>query len=124
MSYNVDTAEIIRGELRMRMESYRAWLVRDNELPEMHPFHFEESVLVEHLDEGRKFVFEDFWWGGVGSGARYYEILPLIAADLEGDADVLFTWEGGDSHTVVRFKDGKAVEHEAVFAAGGVTKAL
>ena len=124
MSYNVDTASIIRGELRMRYENYLAWRERDEELPEMHPFHVEESVAVEHLDENRRFVFEDFWWGGMSSGRLYEEMLRLIAADLEGDADVLFTWEGGDAHTVIRFKDGKAVEHEAVFTAGKAKKAL
>jgi hypothetical protein len=63
-------------------------------------------------------VFQDFWWGGMSSNEFYYRTLPLIAADLEGDADVLFTWEGGDSHTIVRFKDGRAVEHEVEFSAG------
>ena len=124
MSYNIDSAEIVRGELRISRENYLAWRVREDELPESHPFHLEESDLVEHLDEDRRFVFDDFWWGGVSSSAFYYQTLPLIAADLEGDADVLFTWEGGDSHTIVRFKDGKAVEHETVFAAGKVTKDL
>lgn len=124
MSYNVDTAEIIRGELRMRYENYLAWRVRGDELPEINPFDIEEDVVAEHLNENRRFVFEDFGWGGIGSGGRYYETLSLIAADLEGEADVLFTWEGGDSHTVVRFKDGKAIEHEVVFAVGKATKDL
>lgn len=124
MSYNVDSAEIVRGELRMRVEDYLAWRSRGEELPEIDPFHLEESVLVEHLDEDRRFVFEDFWWGGIRSNDLYYQTLPLIAADLEGDADVLFTWEGGDSHTMVRFRDGKAVEHEVTFAAGKAVKEL
>jgi hypothetical protein len=122
VSYNVDTAEIVRGELRMRHESYLAWREREEELPEIHPFHEDDSI--EQLDEDRRFVFQDFWWGGIRSSEFYYETLPLIAADLEGDADVLFTWEGGDSHTIVRFKDGKAVEHKVVFAAGEATKNL
>lgn len=124
MSYNIDSAEIVRGELRMRLENYLAWREREEELPEIHPFHLDKSVLVEHLDEDRRFVFEDFWWGGIRSNDFYYQTLPLIAADLEGDGDVLFTWEGGDSHTMVRFRNGKAVEHEAVFAAGKVKREL
>ena len=123
MSYNVDSAVIIRGEVRMRHEKYLAWREREGELPEIHPFHVEDH-LEERLDENRRFVFEDFWWGGMSSNDYYYQTLPLIAADLEGDADVLFTWEGGDSHTIVRFRDGKAVEHDVVFSAGEAKKAL
>jgi len=124
MSYDVDSAEIIRGELRMRVEHYRAWRARADELPEIHPFHQEESELSEMLDENRRFVFEDFWWGGIRSNEFYYKTLPLLAADIEGDADVLFTWEGGDSHTIVRFRAGQAVEHATEFAAGKMTRVL
>ncbi len=39
-----------------------------------------------------------------------------------GSADLLLTWEGGDSHTGIRVVNGKVTKHEVVFALGDEVK--
>jgi hypothetical protein len=64
-----------------------------------------------------------FPWGGAGSGwatqsTHGKSTLEKILAKTKGDADIVLTWEGGDSHSGVRVRDGKITWHEVVMALG------
>jgi len=138
MSYNVDSAEIISGKLTISASAYHQW--KDDEgLPEISPFDgldasfFTRKCKNGHDSGGKKFCGDcgaeaqegpatveitSFHWGGCGSGHAYYDALPRFLAALEGSADLVFVWEGGDSISGVRVENGKVVEHEVVQTLG------
>ena len=58
-----------------------------------------------------------FWWYGEGSG-RSEDTLIWLLAHFEGEADLVLTWEGGDSHSGLRLRNGVVTKHEAVLALG------
>lgn len=56
-----------------------------------------------------------FWWSGECSGGTWEEtFLPKIAPKIRGTIEAVVTWEGGDSHTGLRIRDGKVTEPEVV----------
>ncbi len=106
MSYNIDSTEYLKGKLfitrkvaRMAQEEYV------DDLP--------ESNLLDGLKLDSKLPDDDVleikspWWSGTGSGHSYDEVLPAILALTTGTADIMFTWEGGDSVTGLRVVEGK-----------------
>lgn len=113
MSYNVDSTEILSGELFIRVADLDKWRLRQNGLPEV--------SFIECFDECLSYIqgmewykINKFWWYGEGSGNAYHETLPAIIADLRGEAEIVFTWEGGDFVSGLRIKDRKATEHNKV----------
>jgi hypothetical protein len=58
-----------------------------------------------------------FWWYGEGSCGTYPEIIEEFAADLKGEADILFIWESGEV-SGIRIKNGKATEHQVIMSFG------
>lgn len=57
---------------------------------------------------------QDLGWYGEWSGRSYRDVLPKVLAKTKGAADLLFVWEGGDSFTGLRVKDGVVVEKRVV----------
>lgn len=105
MSYNIDSVRAISSTLRISEKNARK--AAKIELPELHP--------LDDLTFGEDgYAAVDFMWSGEGSGNMYTETLHKFVKLLEGDADLVFTWEGGDSHTGMRIRSGKAVECEVV----------
>lgn len=145
MGYSIDSTDTLSSTLRISRTNFLKWKERD--LPEMNPIEnlsLEDFPLVKcsngHEQEGVKpfcsdcgetisglddssAALERFSWGGVASSHHYSDgTLAQLAADLEGEADIIFTWEGGDSFSGVRIKDGKAVKHEVQMTLGKVLK--
>lgn len=105
MSYNIDSVRALSSTLRISKKNAKK--AAKLELPELHPL--DDLVFG---DDGYAPV--DFGWSGECSGNLYTETLPKFVKLIEGDADLVFTWEGGDSHTGMRIRSGKAVECEVV----------
>lgn len=58
----------------------------------------------------------EFWWYGMGSG--YMGNLAIAASYTRGEADVVLVWEGGDSVSALKIKDGVVTDHEVSYAIG------
>jgi hypothetical protein len=125
MSYNVDHAEIIyNNNFRMSVRSWNAFEKQADkyelEVPEIHPF---DDERFKKSDDKKDVLLHRFPWGGEGSGwatqsTHGKSTLEKILAKTKGDADIVLTWEGGDSHSGVRVRDGKITWHEVVMALG------
>lgn len=101
MSYNISHTEYLSGKLRInRRDAARLEQDHKDEMPESSfiydcAYIDDDVVDIEHPD-----------WSGCGSGYTH-ELLLAALALTTGEADILFVWEGGDSQTVLRVKDGK-----------------
>lgn len=124
MSYNIDSVEIVHKHgfciTRTRLTAL------DDEVGAR-----PESSIFDLLADGPSRGFSSvrgpdgvelicplqFWWSGEGSGRCTDELEQTLAA-FEGDADLVLTWEGGDSHTGLRLRNHKVTKHEVVMALG------
>ena len=124
MSYNIDTTRVIRNTLRLPERNFLdMWDLlesKDMNLPEsnfMEPF-------LDYIDKWpkrngevppRAFKIENLDWYGAISGTSLNDgMMSRIVALLEGEADFLFIWEGGDTISGHVVRDGKMydVEHQ------------
>ena len=64
----------------------------------------------------------EFWWYGIGSG--YMGNLALAASYTKGEAEVILVWEGGDSISAIKIKEGIVTEHEVAYAIGDSVRAI
>jgi hypothetical protein len=118
MSYNIDSVTLIHSKdfSIEEDEYYRLKGKHEDEYPECSIF---DGDAVE-LRDGR-FYIKNFWWSGERSG-HSEELLREVLAEFDGEADLILTWEGGDSFTGLRLRDNEVVEHEVVMALGEETK--
>ena len=116
MSYNIDNVEVLTSEdfgatraaieAMDRLEGYSA-----------------EGNFIDELLERLDGCADDFFpldvveWYGEGSGNSFDKLKAAVAL-CSGSADLLLTWEGGDSHQGLRLKDGTVTQHKVVFALG------
>lgn len=61
------------------------------------------------------------WWSGDWSGHTLGGLIEVLSV-FDGEADLVLTWEGGDSHTGLRLRDHKVTRHEVVMALGDEVK--
>lgn len=112
MSYNIDTSVTLSGSLRILTIHVAG--IQHLDIPEdcfaadLDPYSLEPDQEIDDVN-----------WRGEGSGHSFRdvliaEILPLTT----GSADVIFTWEGGDSFSGLRIVDGVVTEHKVVMALG------
>lgn len=71
------------------------------------------------LDDATEYPIEavEFWrgeWSGHSFDTLVNDILPVTS----GAADIVLTWEGGDSFSGLRVRDGKVTRHKAVMVLG------
>lgn len=106
MSYNIDSVDIIYSKDFEIGTGYE-------ELAERHAGRLPEiSVFYDDWNISR-----GFWWNGEGSGSSY-EVLKEVLASFNGEADLVLTWEGGDSFSGLRLRDHKVTEHAVVMTLG------
>lgn len=117
MSYNINSTEILSGSLSMKASKVLAWRARRRDLPELCPLDDLPGNGALLQDLNADIPLQKFWWSGEFSG-HAYDLLAEFVADVQGEADILFTWEGGDSFSGIRIKDGKFTEHKVVMALG------
>jgi hypothetical protein len=117
VSYNIDSIEIVasdgfligKGALRALRKEL------DDDLPEINLFD-----QAEEDDSPGEFWHPErgIWWSGEGSGHAEAVLIESVLPKFTGSADLVLTWEGGDSHTGLRLKDGKVTRHSVVMALG------
>lgn len=64
----------------------------------------------------------EFWWYGMGSG--YMGNLAIAASYTRGEAEVILVWEGGDSISALKIKDGVVTEHDVAYAIGAPVRTI
>ncbi len=58
---------------------------------------------------------ERFWWSGEWSGNSWNEVfIKKVAPKILGTLEAVVTWEGGDSHSGLRIRNGKVTEPDVV----------
>lgn len=110
MSYNITSIELRDSDLTMSTEAWRKWKAQERilPLPESNmPF---MDPTDEQLESGVVPVRE-LWWCGEFSGTRYNDgTFAAFIADLQGSADCILVWEGGDEIHGLKIRDGQAYE--------------
>ena len=74
----------------------------------------EQSHCLRALDDGRLEIVQ-FWWSGEAQEEEP-RFLKRDPPRTKGTADILFTWEGGDSFSGLRVIDGRVIECDVVQA--------
>lgn len=114
MSYQIDSIEVAyeRG-FRLAEDVLDALEeAHGDDAPEDNVFDYREHIASGFLPG--KYIA----WSGEGSGHAYDLLRDKILSRFEGDADLVLTWEGGDSHSGLRLRDGRVTEHEVVMSLG------
>ena len=123
MSYNIDSIEVVASDgFRISYDALGALArrVRKDVRPEASVFDKLEdreggpADLVEFYEPAKG----DFWWYGEGSGWAFETLRDVVLPAFEGSADLVLTWEGGDSHSGLRLRSGKVTEHEVALTLG------
>jgi hypothetical protein len=116
MSYNIDHIENVSCDLRITYGKFLALMKKyEGELPEANFLHdladtysyLDTDDDSEDLEEALKTVLEikNVAWCGGGSG-RTRALLETILKKCDGTADLVLIWEGGDTVTGIKVRDG------------------
>lgn len=135
MSYNIDSHEVLHlHNLRITAKNLREFFEAMKEaddpdmqsLPEANPFSddiegvdFDGETAEITVVDGWEIPLEDLSWSGTWSGHSYDLLKDLLSRTL-GAADVIYTWEGGDSFSGLRVRDGVVTDHEVIRTLGKV----
>lgn len=114
MSYNCDGAEYLSGKLYIDRAT-------GQKLIEEHGDDLPESSLLDYVaQKGADDCVEikNPSWCGSGSNYHYPKLFIKILEHTKGTADIMLTWEGGDSFVGFRVIDGKVTQHEVVRTLG------
>jgi hypothetical protein len=110
MSYNIDSIQIVESkDFYISLEDYKALeekYAEDEYLPEVNIFD-PGWVKGQTVKNGRIYPKHIWWSGNSGSEDLLKKILPAF----NGSADLVLTWEGGDSFSGLRLKKGKVTKH-------------
>lgn len=121
MSYNVTGCEIVNNKnFRIALARYSALKAEaesEARCPETNIF---DPGWLKHGAEvrGETVYVKHFWWGSGGSGYSMDYLREKVLPAFTGVADLIFTWEGGDSFTGMRAANGRVTEHEVIMALG------
>ena len=116
VSYNIDSTTVICCEAKMKATDVARLLRKHaDDLPESH---FLDEMADKSDDDGFVAVDKRFWWSGEGSGNAFDFLVKKVAPLIVGMVEVIFTWEGGRSHSGLRIVDGKVTKHEVVMTLG------
>lgn len=107
MSYNIDSVQIVTGFLTIESSLARKF-AKDKgkyEMSQVPEDNFLDDVLI---DDG-EIKIDNPEWSGEGSG-RSFDLFKEVLGLTKGTADLVLTWEGGDSITGLRITDGLVEE--------------
>ncbi len=108
MSYNIDNVQVLSSTLKIsEKNAKKAWKLGPPEgILDINDLVFDDDGYTN---------LNQFDWCGAGSGNMYSDgTFEKFVAFTEGDADLILTWEGGDSHTGLRIRNGKMRECEVI----------
>jgi len=112
MSYNITGSKIVKASkdfyiTKAKLEELRAQYGEDECLPESN---FLDPGWERHqIVKGDKVYPKYLWWSGTGYAE---DLLKKILPAFNGSVDLVLIWEGGDSISGLRLKDGKVTKHE------------
>lgn len=114
MSYNVDSIEVLKCAAKMAAKDVRRLAKLD--LAESN--FLEDLADVEPDADGFVAINpKKFWWSGEGSGSTWGDaFIAKIAPKIVGTLEAVVTWEGGDSFTGLRIRNGKVTEPKVIMA--------
>lgn len=118
MSYNIDSVDIVASDgFRIARAEWEA-LAEENEadLPEI-SFLDDQWATDCCVPDGEFLVPKRMWWSGEGSG-HSEELFMSLLASFKGNADLVLTWEGGDSFSGLRLVDSVVTEHKVTMSLG------
>lgn len=115
MSYNIDHVECMSLDARMSAKKLRS----------LHKKHEDEmaegNFIWEHFErepDAEGYVrLENLCWHGESSG-NSVQLFEKLLTHVEGTAELILTWEGGDSHTAYRVDNGCVQECELTMVVG------
>jgi hypothetical protein len=118
MSYNIDTDYALTIKAHMTAKSIRTLfkahcrnLPEDNFLENLH------DSLTGDEEDSDLIPLKNVTWRCTGSGRTYEAIfIKKICPHIKGEVEVVFTWEGGDSQTGLRIRDGKVTRPKVLVA--------
>lgn len=123
MSYNIDTVTTLVNEdaFISAKDVVRLYKRFKNKLPE-------SNLLDDLIEEARRSVAtakdgDDAWleipdlfqWQGESSGWSERILIKHVAPCIIGRLDLVFAWEGGDSFSGLRIRDGKVFRKDVEF---------
>ncbi len=114
MSTNITDVKTLRSTLRISKANLAKArkMADDGELPEGDPL---TGGGKTHRVVNGFARLPAFHWYGESSGNLYQDgTLARFVALTEGEADLFFTWEGGDFFTGLRVRDGATKECDVV----------
>lgn len=111
MSCNIDDIRYINGTGPLGLSV----LAREH-LENLYRDVMPESNFITETDGE---VLDAVWWCGEGSESSYDDFLTALKSTT-GEAQLLLTWECGDSHTGLFVSNGSVVEYEIVMSFGEV----
>lgn len=124
MSYNITAIDLITQDgFRLPIEHVEA-LKREigDEHPESWLFDEPETSRPAYEDRDSYLYFSRIDWQGEGSGYTFDTFLEKVLPRFRGFAELVVCWEGGDSYTGIRVKDGVVTQHKVVHSLGEETK--
>lgn len=144
MSYNIDSVIFVRGKLSIPREKFFELAVEyQDSAPECSIFDRQDfEILVPKKSKSKPQIIPSdefpsiityepdtvnprgnagppYWsklrWRGEGSGS-YYDTFKDILSQMDGEAELVLIWEGGDSIGGLRIRNGEVTEHEVLFS--------
>ncbi len=113
MSYNINSIRIVSSDGFCISKTKWKKLNRNGELdlPEINIL--DDDWLTRCAVEKSGVLFpNDIWWEGECSGSTY-DTLKMLLTRFSGDADIIVTWEDGET-SGLRLRDGHVTEPEVV----------
>ena len=124
MGYNIGSIDYLgEGRLRINAQVRKKLRKKLDGLPEGN--FLEDDDCVEEVEElpgqTEELLITNPSWYGEGSG-RSEDKLREALSKTTGTAELILTWENGNSHSGLRVVDGKVTEHEVEFKLGAEVK--
>lgn len=110
MSYNIDHVEYLKGKLMITRENLAA--AREAVKEDKPETNFLDDALEQFDVAGGPddaVEIENPWWNGECSGV-FSDNFEKALSFTKGTADLIVTWEGGDSVNGLRVEDGKVTQ--------------
>jgi len=113
MSYNINSIRIIKSNAFAINKAKLDALRENDNLNRPEVSFLDEEWEERNTENVRGLLFIDnLWWEGEGSG-RSYDTLKMLLVRFSGDADIIITWEDGET-SGLRLRDGHVTEPEVV----------
>jgi hypothetical protein len=112
MSYNIDTVQVLSSTAQIKAKDIIELLEGDN-FPEDCFLNALRKPAMKALlkgDPDKLLDVEEFNWRGECSGSSFEYFRDNIIPLISGEAELVFVWEGGDSVSGMRIKDGTCKE--------------